>query len=305
MKSDISTEKLLKKYKRRSRWFLALLIIFVAGAGVFFYMNYNFLAFKYFIAEHYIYTDSLKELYKQEINRDTDKYYKYFDEMAISVITKAIREMNNDRYTYLYIPEAYQSHKQEEIVEAAQSHVKELNASTAYLSLTNFSVYTADFVNDSLDFLDNYSNLIIDLRDDSGGDIDAMVEISSRFLPKKSIVAVDKMRFMDWTYKTKGGKKLEYDKIVILQNGNTASASENLAAALRENLDNVTIIGEKSFGKGIGQYTLELKGGYAVKATILEWYTPDGNNIQGNGIDPDIYYNGEDPIGYALDWMSK
>jgi len=299
------TDKLIRKYKKRSRRLLIILILFLTAIGIFIYMNFNYLAFKYFVAEHYIYTDTLKELYKQEIKRDTDKYYKYFDEMAISVITKSIREMNYDYYTYLYIPEQYQASVEAEITEAKQTSVKELNETTALLYLSNFSKYTAKFVKENIEFLSKYPNLIIDVRENSGGDINAMVGICSHFLPKKSVIAVDKMRFLDWTYKAGSGKKYDFDNIVILQSKNTASASENMAAALKENLDNVTLIGDTTFGKGIGQYTLRLTGGYAVKATVLLWYTPDGENIQGNGIKPDVYYTGEDAVENALKWLQE
>ncbi len=299
------TDKLIRKYKKRSRRLLIILILFLTTMGIFIYMNFNYLAFKYFVAEHYIYTDTLKELYKQEIKRDTDKYYKYFDELAISVITKSIREMNNDYYTYLYIPEHYQASLEAEITEAKQTSVSELNETTALLYLSNFSKYTAKFVKENIEFLSKYPNLIIDVRENSGGDINAMVDICSHFLPKKSVIAVDKMRFLDWTYKAGSGKKYDFDNIVILQSKNTASASENMAAALKENLENVTLIGDTTFGKGIGQYTLRLTGGYAVKATVLLWYTPDGENIQGNGIKPDIFYTGEDAVENALKWLQE
>jgi C-terminal processing protease CtpA/Prc len=62
----------------------------------------------------------------------------------------------------------------------------------------------------------------------------------------------------------------------------------------------VELIGSETFGKGIGQFTLPLRRGYAVKATILQWFTPAGINIQGDGIDPDIEYTGEDIIEFAL-----
>lgn len=300
-----AAEKLIKKYRNRSRRLLAALILFLTAAGIFIYMNINYLAFKYFIAEHYIYTDTLKELYKREINRDTDKYYKYFDEMAISVITKSIRELNNDYYTYLYIPEQYKASIEADIVEAKQTSVSELNESTALLYLSNFSKYTAKFLKDNIEFLSRYPNLIIDLRENYGGDINAMVDICSYFLPKKSIIAVDRMRFIDWTYKAGSGKKYEFDNIIILQGKNTASSSENMIAALKQNLDDVTLIGDETFGKGIGQYTLRLTGGYAVKATVLLWYTPGGENIQGNGIKPDIYYTGEDAVENALKWLQE
>jgi C-terminal processing protease CtpA/Prc len=128
-----------------------------------------------------------------------------------------------------------------------------------------------------------------------------MVNISSLFLPKKSVVATDRYRWFEHVFRSNKDQPLKYDKIIILQGKDTASASENLIAALDDNLDNVELIGLKTFGKGIGQFTMPLRRGYAVKATILEWMTPSGLNIQGNGIDPDIEYTGDDIIQFALD----
>ena len=90
-------------------------MLFLCAAGIFFYLNYDYLAFKYFISGHYIYTEALDELYEQELQRDVHgKYYTYFDNVAISLFTDAIRGINNDRYTYLYLPERYKQQKEEE-----------------------------------------------------------------------------------------------------------------------------------------------------------------------------------------------
>jgi C-terminal processing protease CtpA/Prc len=108
------------------------------------------------------------------------------------------------------------------------------------------------------------------------------------------------MRFFSKTFKAKKDKVLSNKNIIILQDKNTASASENFIAGLKDNLENVLLIGNKTFGKGIGQFTMPLKRGFAVKATTMLWYTPDGINIQGEGISPDIYYNQEDIVDFAL-----
>lgn len=300
-KKKTNMETQLKKFKRKFYITLALLIIVIAAAGLYIYLNFDYLAFKHFISQHYIYTDTLDKLYQKEIKRDVrGRYYSYFDDVAISIVTREIRKINNDRYTYLYIPEHYKKSKQEEKEDALKSRFEVLNEKTAYLYLTNFSKYTKEFVYDKLDEMKKYPYLIIDLRDNYGGDIEVMTHISDIFLPKGSIVAVDKMRIINWTYKAKKDKLADFEKIIILQNKNTASASENLILALKENLDNVTLIGTTTFGKGIGQYTLPLRRGFAVKATILLWYSPDGNNIQGKGIRPDIPYSGDDIVHFAL-----
>lgn len=132
-----------------------------------------------------------------------------------------------------------------------------------------------------------------------------MCDISGLFLKKGSVIATDKLRFMDWVYKSKVANPLTFERILILQNENSASSSENMITALKDNLNNVTLIGKTTFGKGIGQYTLPLKRGYAVKATILKWYTAKGENIQHTGIVPNINYNGTDAINFALECIKQ
>ena len=298
---NLPIDKQLKRYKRRFRILLAVFVLFIAAVGFYAYLSYDYLVFKHFISHHYIYTDTLDQLYKDELKRDVKgRYFSYFDDMVISVVTRQIRSINGDRYTYLYTPENYKQTKIEEKEEAAQSEIKVLNDSTIYMRITNFSKYTKKFVYDNVDQLKKYPYLIIDLMDNYGGDIPAMVDISDLFVPKGSIIATDKMRIFNWVYKAKKDKILDFEKIIILQNNNTASASENMIAALKDNLDNVTLIGETTFGKGIGQFTMPLKRGFAVKATTLLWYTPAGENIQGKGIKPDINYTGNDILNYAL-----
>lgn len=300
-KRILTVEDQLKRYKKRFYLVLSALILVAVLAGAYIYMSYDYLAFKHFITSNYIYTGTLDEVFKKEIKTDVKgRYFTYFDDMVISVVTRRIREENNDRYTYLYTPDSLKKYRQDEKQEAARSEIQILNDNTVYLKLVNFSTYTRDFMNDNIKKLKSRRNIIIDLMNNPGGDIDAMVDISSMFLPKKNIIATDKMRLLNIVYKSKKDKPLDYDKIIILQNKNTASASENMIAALKDNLGNVRLIGEKTYGKGIGQYTLPLKKGFAVKATILQWFTPKNINIQGNGINPDIAYTGSDIIPYAL-----
>lgn len=301
-KKELSTEDLLRRYKKRFRAVTGILIVFVALTAFYLYLNYDYLAFKHFITSSYIYTETLDEVFKKELGTDVKgRYFSNFDNLVIAVTTNRIRQEKGDRYTYLYTPSSLQMSKQIEKEEAALTEIKILDDKTVYLNLTNFSKYTDKFMAENLSQLQSRPNIIIDLRENRGGDIDAMVNISSMFLPKKAVIATDKFRWMDIVYRSKKNQPLKYDKIIILQNQNSASSSESMIAALKDNLDNVELIGTKTFGKGIGQFTLDLKRGYAVKATILKWYTPNGVNIQGNGIEPDIEYTGDDILQFALD----
>jgi hypothetical protein len=297
----LTVEEKLIRYKRRFFVLLSIFILFIGFTGIYIYLNYDYLVFKHFISQNYIYTKTLDKLYSDELKRDVKgKYFSYFDNVVISVVTKRIQEINNDRYTYLYIPEQYKKYKEEEKEEALQSELKILDNNTIYLHITNFSTYTRKFLEENIEVIKKYPNLIIDLRSNYGGDTFAMYAMTDLFLPKGSIISTDKMRFFSKTFKAKKDKVLSNKNIIILQDKNTASASENFIAGLKDNLENVLLIGNKTFGKGIGQFTMPLKRGFAVKATTMLWYTPDGINIQGEGISPDIYYNQEDIVDFAL-----
>ncbi|HOJ09231.1 MAG TPA: S41 family peptidase [Clostridiales bacterium] len=301
-KKILTVEEKLKKIKKRFAILLSFFIAFIAGTGFYIYLNYDYLVFKHFISHHYIYTDALETLYKNELKRDVSgRYFQYFDDLVISAVTEKIRKTNKDRYTYLYIPEQYKKYKEEEKEEASLSELKVLNENTVYIHITNFSTYTQKFLQNNVSEINKYPRLIIDLRSNYGGDTLAMNKMSDLFIPKGSVISVDKMRLFNKTYKAKKEKVIKNETIIILQDKNTASASENFIAALKDNLDNVTLIGDKTFGKGIGQFTIPLKKGFAVKATTMLWYTPKGINIQGKGIEPDIYYMDDDIIDFALD----
>ena len=131
--------------------------------------------------------------------------------------------------------------------------------------------------------------LVIDLRSNPGGYLDAAVDIASHFISKGSVVVTEDF----------GGKEANqvhtslgyYDvptgtKIVVLIDGGSASASEIFAGALQDT-HTATLIGTKSFGKGSVQTLIDLDGG-SLKVTIARWITPAGHWIMGNGVTPDI-----------------
>jgi len=132
----------------------------------------------------------------------------------------------------------------------------------------------------------NIKSLIIDLRNNGGGIVDEALEIADYILEKDDIILITKDK--------EGNEKIEKSKkkpiinmqIVVLTNENTASASEIVAAALKEN-DKATIIGEITYGKGLIQELITLSDGSGIKITIEEYYTPKGNKINEVGITPD------------------
>lgn len=135
----------------------------------------------------------------------------------------------------------------------------------------------------------NIENLIIDMRDNGGGYLESLMNIASFFLEKGTVVIQQKYK----DGKIEVGKVAQdnrynnFKKIVVLVNGNTASASEVLTAALKEQAK-VTVVGETTYGKGSVQITRPFSDGSALKVTTAQWLTPNGNLIQDVGIAPDV-----------------
>ena len=303
-KSIFLTVNYEKKYKRM-RLTLIMFLIFFAG---FIYMNFDYLAFKFFISYNYIYTETLDKLYVETLSEESFKgYFRNFDEVAIAAFTEKIRATDGDRYTYLYTPAQYEIQKEYEKEIVKELVIKEVAEGIGYIYIPSISKYTRKFVMDSKKELAAFDNIIIDLQGNSGGTLDDMYKIADLFLEKGQLIGAENTRFKLTSRKAEasGKKQLEYDNIIILQNASTASACEGLTMALKENLDNVTVIGDNSFGKGIGQLTVPLKGGFAVKATVMRITTPSGDSIHEIGIKPDFFYNEDDVVEFAVKFIQE
>jgi len=122
--------------------------------------------------------------------------------------------------------------------------------------------------------------LILDLRDNPGGLLKAAVSISDQFLDDKKLIVYTKERSgnVQYTYADKKGD-FEKGKLIVLINEGSASASEIVAGALQDN-DRATIVGRRSFGKGLVQEEMELKDGSRMRLTTARYYTPTGRSIQ-------------------------
>ncbi len=132
---------------------------------------------------------------------------------------------------------------------------------------------------------DGAASFIIDLRNNLGGYVDEAMEVADDLLPKGVICYAKDNMGQRQVYKSKPGKiKQPY---VILLNEFSASASEMLAAGVKDTKSGV-IIGTKSYGKGIIQSTLQFPGGDGIKLTTMEYFSPKGNSIHKKGIVPDI-----------------
>lgn len=173
------------------------------------------------------------------------------------------------------------------------------NSTIADIKITRFGDDTIQELKDALAKVQTarVRGLIIDLRNNPGGYLDTSIDVASKLLPKNRIVVIEESgnKSQKKLY-TRGGDVGSDIETVVLINEGSASASEILAGALRDNRDNVTLVGKKSFGKGSVQEFIELSQGTAAKITVARWLTPNGIQINEQGITPDkeIELNNDD-----------
>lgn len=164
-----------------------------------------------------------------------------------------------------------------------------IDNNVAYIQVNMFDENTAKNFKDELNKLNTQGmkSLIVDLRDNPGGILDQCVDMVSNFVPKDKVIVstIDKYKNKK-EYKSKGG---DFSKlpVTILTNENTASASEIFSGALKD-YKLATIVGEKTYGKGVVQTILDTGDSTALKVTISKYYTPNGNDINKKGIKPDV-----------------
>ena len=162
-----------------------------------------------------------------------------------------------------------------------------LDDGIGYIMIAEFGEKTAEEFAEQVKELEDQgmTSMIVDLRDNPGGMVDSVTAILDQILPEGVTV---------WT-EDKNGNKKEYTSdaacmdypMAVLINGNSASSSEIFAGAIRD-YEYGTLIGTKTFGKGIVQSIRKLADGSAIKLTTAKYFTPNGENIHGEGIEPDI-----------------
>jgi carboxyl-terminal processing protease len=160
----------------------------------------------------------------------------------------------------------------------------------AYLKINQFGEKTSKEFDLAMNqiILQSSKGIVLDLRNNPGGFLTSSVEIASRMIPRgKVVVAEEDGAGKKNNLYTTGGDKLSAIPTVVLINEGSASASEILAGALRDN-HTVQLIGKKSFGKGSVQELVSLPNKASVKITVAKWLTPNGDYIMEKGISPDI-----------------
>lgn len=176
-----------------------------------------------------------------------------------------------------------------------------------YLRISQFSETTQKDVEQAVKQLRKQAGdkpiagLLIDLRNNPGGLLDAAVEVADDFLDGGNIVSADG-RTEDARFRMDAlkGELLPGTPIVVLVNGGSASAAEILAGALHDN-HRATLVGTKTYGKGSVQTIMPLSEGRALKLTTSHYFTPSGASINKVGIEPDLVYAGEDVAPADMD----
>lgn len=173
-------------------------------------------------------------------------------------------------------------------ISVTSEKIEKNNKKIGYIYISVFASNTAKQFKKELEKLekDGIDSLIIDVRGNSGGYLTTVGEIISLFTKKNEPIYQLKTKEKVETVYDKTEEKREY-KIVVLADGGSASASELLVGALKETYK-ATIVGTKTFGKGKVQKVATLSSGAIFKYTHQEWLTPNGNYIDGKGVEPDI-----------------
>jgi len=176
-------------------------------------------------------------------------------------------------------------------VPSLKREIKEIDGQKiAYIQLYQFSENASfDFRKAAIEILTSPAQkIILDLRNNPGGYLEVAQDITGWFLEKGKIVVIEDFgQGNEQEYKAQGPGTFSDYKVVILINQGSASASEILAGALRDNRG-ILLIGEKSFGKGSVQELEKLKEGSSLKITVAKWLTPKGQLITDVGLEPDI-----------------
>ncbi|MBQ6065082.1 MAG: S41 family peptidase [Prevotella sp.] len=175
-----------------------------------------------------------------------------------------------------------------------------IDDNTGYIRIKNFGETTYPELLIALAQLsqEGFGNLIIDLRDNTGGYLQSAVQIANEFLPKnKLIVYTEGRKSPRQDYRSDGHGSYQKIPLIVLINEGSASAAEILAGAMQDN-DRATIIGRRSFGKGLVQQQIGFPDGSMIRLTIARYYTPSGRCIQKP-------YTAGDGMGYEQDIIDR
>lgn len=257
-----------------------------AGMGEFIY-NFNFATHSYY--KDLDRNELLKKAFNTVLEEINDPYTEVLDESFKEEIASHKNVVSNQKKL-----------NANDIKNITTNYFEAKNKKIAYIKMNSFSLNSAQDFKKALEEHESkgFDSLIIDLRDNLGGENGNLVNIASLFLDKSKIICIDKYKDKEITYYSKGDKNADYP-IVLLGNYSSASCSEILITALKEGC-NATYIGTRTYGKGVGQIVKETPN-YYYKVTAFEWLTPSRKSIGGVGIEPDIQVHNYEDKDLQLD----
>jgi len=181
-----------------------------------------------------------------------------------------------------------------EVIRVASVHHELLGPAYGYVRVNQFSETTARELSRAIDAMQDESDsmlegMVLDLRNNPGGVLDAAVDVSDLFLDSGIIVSAEG-RTVDSRFRRSAhrGDVLDGAEMIVLVNQGSASASEIVAGALQDH-GRATVVGTTTFGKGLVQTVMPLSKGRAIKLTTSRYYTPSGDSIHETGITPDVF----------------
>jgi hypothetical protein len=294
-----------KMYRVFQVGFFSMILLFAVGV----WASYDYWIFRILISGNYVFTDALDELYARHLPEENRRgFFRDFDRVVMAVFTAELTSINNDRFTYLYTPQRLQAVRATDRRVAETVTAYALTEDTVRLFIPNVNRTTRRFVQQHADYLAQYRNLVLDLRGNYGGWLVDFHRIADLFLPRGAVIGYEDARLGLFSRQITSRRQpvFDFDSIVILQNHRTASAAEGLVQALAYHLPEVTIKGTTSFGKGLGQVTIPLRGGYALRASVINVLGPTRICINNIGIPPDIYLDPDyDWIAIALEYIAR
>lgn len=188
--------------------------------------------------------------------------------------------------------------------------VLEESPQTGYVAIKLFGERTAKELDRAITDLQEQDTqrLVLDLRHNPGGLLQAAVDVASRFLSDGVVLYEIKSDGTEKTYQVSAGPKAPNWPIALLIDGATASASEIVAGALRDR-SRATLVGEKTFGKGSVQLVHDLSDGSSIHVTVAHWLTPNGHELNSIGLTPDLEIPGEEgrdaPLEAAVRFLTS
>jgi carboxyl-terminal processing protease len=196
--------------------------------------------------------------------------------------------------TVLRDDEAFTHEIRREVIRVASVHYQTLDPSYGYVRLSQFSETTARELSRAIDAMQDSNEgmldgLVLDLRNNPGGVLDAAVDVADLFLDAGVIVSANgRTSDARFTRSAHRGDVLDGAELVVLVNDGSASASEIVAGALQDH-GRAVVVGTGTFGKGLVQTVMPLSKGRAIKLTTSRYFTPSGDSIHETGITPDVY----------------